>query len=271
MTPQDELIKLVVRAADELGIDIMVIGAWARDYWVERFGLQGNIRTTFDIDFACQIAVWNDFDQLRKHLRNCYGLSYDAPNPAQSKSKIHTLWLRNEVSMDIVPCGEIADENGMIAWPPDYENTLCVLGYDTAKEHAEAIAIGDSKVKIIKLHWLALLKLQSYIGNPYERGKDLNDLFFIARNYFDCIDADTRIYAANGVDSDLLAAEDFDYWVAGAELIIRDCQRDNSAITTKITEEIRRFDQAKLCMDFCAVNNIKSDLAKRLLSAFAKA
>ena len=263
MTPQYELIKLVVRAADELGIDIMLIGAWARDYWAKCFEMQGNIRTTFDIDFACQIAVWNDFDRLLKYLRERCGLREDT-------RKVHSLWLRDEVSMDIVPCGEIADENGMIAWPPDYENTLCVLGYDTAKEHAATVAMGDSKVKIIKLHWLALLKLQSYIGNPDERAKDLNDLFFIARNYFDCIDADTRIYAANGVDSDLLAAEDFDLWVAGPELIVRDCLRDDSAVTTKIMEGIGRFDQAKLCMDFCAVNNIKSDLAERMISAFAK-
>ena len=264
MNAQDELITLVVRAADELGIDIMLIGAWARDYWTEHFGMQGNIRTTFDIDFACQLAVWNDFDRLRKYLRDSCGLREDA-------RKIHSLWLRDEVSMDIVPCGQIADENGMIAWPPDYENTLCVLGYDTAKEHAETIAVGGRKVKIIKLHWLALLKLQSYVGNPAERAKDLKDLFFIARNYFDCIDTDTRIYAANGIDSDLLAVEDFDLWVAGAELIVRDCLRDDAVIAAKIMEGIKRFDQPKLCMDFSFLNNIKYGLAERMLSAFSKA
>ena len=181
------------------------------------------------------------------------------------------LIVRDEVSMDIVPCGRIADKNGMIAWPPDYENTLCVLGYDTAKEHAETIAVGDCKVKIVKLHWLALLKLQSYVGNPAERTKDLKDLFFIIRNYFDCIDTDTRIYAADGIDADLLAAEDFDLGIAGAELIVRDCLRDDAAITAKIMEGIGRFDQSKLCMDFCSLNNIKYDLAERMISAFAKA
>ena len=108
MNAQDELITLVVRAADELGIDIMLIGAWARDYWAEHFEMQGNIRTTFDIDFACQIAVWNDFDRLRKYLLDRCGLREDA-------HRVHSLWLRDEVSMDIVPCGRIADENGMIA------------------------------------------------------------------------------------------------------------------------------------------------------------
>lgn len=264
MNAQDELITLVVRAADELGIDIMLIGAWARDYWAEHFEMQGNIRTTFDIDFACQLAVWNDFDRLRRYLRDRCGLREDA-------RKIHSLWLRDEVSMDIVPCGRIADENGMIAWPPDHENTLCVLGYDTAKEHAETIAVGDRKVKIIKLHWLALLKLQSYVGNPAERAKDLKDLFFIVRNYFDCIDADTRVYAANGIDSDLLTVEDFDLWVAGAELIVRDCLRDDAVVTAKIMKGIKRFDQPKLCMDFCSLNNMKYGLAERMLSSFARA
>ena len=264
MNAQDELITLVVRAADELDIDIMLIGAWARDYWAKHFEMKGNIRTTFDIDFACQLAVWNDFDRLRKYLRDRCGLREDA-------RKVLSLWLRDEVSMDIVPCGRIADENGMVTWPPDYENTLCVLGYDTAKEYAETIAFGERKVKIIKLHWLALLKLQSYVGNPAERAKDLNDLFFVAKNYFDCIDADTRIYAENGADSDLLAAGDFDLWVAGAELIVRDCLRDNSAITSKVMAGIRRFDQFKLCMDFGFLNKIKYDLAEKMISAFTRA
>ena len=264
MNPQDELITLVVRAAGELGIDIMLIGAWARDYWAERFDMRGNTRTTFDIDFACQIAVWNDFDRLRRYLRDHCGLREDV-------RKVHSLWLRDEVSMDIVPCGGIADEDGMIAWPPDYENTLCVLGYDTAKEHAEIIAVGDRKVKIIKLHWLALLKLQSYAGNPAARAKDLKDLFFIVGNYFDCIDADTRIYAANGVDADLLADEDFDLRVAGARLIVRDCLRDDAVIAARIMEGIGRFDRSKLCMDFCALNDMKYDLAEKIISAFVKA
>ena len=68
MNVQDELISSVVRAANELGIDTMLIGAWARDYWAEHFEMQGNIRTTSDIDFACQIAVWDDFDKLLRHL-----------------------------------------------------------------------------------------------------------------------------------------------------------------------------------------------------------
>lgn len=87
---------------------------------------------------------------------------------------------------------------------------------------------------------------------------------------FDCIDADTRIYAENGADFDLLAAEDFNLWGAGAELIVRDCHRDNSAITSKILAGIREVDQFKLCMDFAALNNVKYDLAEKMISAFTR-
>ena len=51
MNVQQELIEIVASAAKQLGIDIMLIGAFARDYWSGKFSLKGNTRTTYDVEF----------------------------------------------------------------------------------------------------------------------------------------------------------------------------------------------------------------------------
>ena len=64
MNVQQELIEIVASAARQLGIDIMLIGAFARDYWSGKFSLQGNTRTTYDVDFSCQVVAWDEFEKL---------------------------------------------------------------------------------------------------------------------------------------------------------------------------------------------------------------
>ena len=78
MNTQQELIEIVSSGAGRLGIDIMLIGAFARDYWCELFGLQGNTRTTYDVDFSCQVIAWSEFAKLFELLKNDYGLRPEA-------------------------------------------------------------------------------------------------------------------------------------------------------------------------------------------------
>ena len=78
MNVQQELIEIVASAAKQLGIDIMLIGAFARDYWSGKFSLQGNTRTTYDVDFSCQVVAWDEFEKLFELLKSEYGLLPDA-------------------------------------------------------------------------------------------------------------------------------------------------------------------------------------------------
>ena len=94
MNIQQELIEIVASAAKQLGIDIMLIGAFARDYWSGKFSLQGNTRTTYDVDFSCQVVAWDEFEKLFDLLKSEYGLLPDA-------KKNHSLWLRDEISLDL--------------------------------------------------------------------------------------------------------------------------------------------------------------------------
>ena len=261
MDIQQELIEIVASAAKELKIDIMLIGAFARDHWSERFDLQGNTRTTYDVDFSCQVAAWHEFEKLFGLLKSGYGLLPDV-------KKNHSLWLRDEISLDLIPCGGIADSSGMISWPPDHETALCVRGYDVAKQDAETVVFGKQPVKVIKPHWLALLKLQSFAGNPDERDRDLQDLYFLIRNYCDCIDLEKRLYSADGIDHDLLEADNFDFELAGVPLICRDCRRFDAETTDKILAFIHAFDQTRLITALSNAAKIDCAKAKRIITAF---
>ena len=156
----------------------------------------------------------------------------------------------------------------MISWPPDYETSLCVRGYDVAKQDAAIVVFGKHPVKIIKPHWLALLKLQSFVENPDERDRDLQDLYFLVRNYFDCIDQESRLYASDGIDHDLLEADNFDFELAGVTLICRDCRRFDSETTDKIIAFIRAFDQPRLITALSNAAKIDYNKAKLIITAF---
>ena len=261
MNIQQELIEIVASAAERLGIDIMLIGAFARDYWSGQFNFQGNTRTTFDVDFSCQVVAWNEFEKLFELLKSEYGLLPDT-------KKNHSLWLRDEISLDLVPCGDIADSSGMISWPPNYETTLCVRGYDVAKQDAEIVVFGTHSVKVVKPYWLALLKLQSFVGNPDDRDRDLQDLYFLIRNYCECIDLEKRLYSADGVDHDLLEVENFDFELAGVPLICRDCRRFDAETTDKIIAFIHDFDQMRLIKSLSNAAKIDYATAKQIIAAF---
>ncbi len=234
MTDENKLLETMVSAAKDLSIDIMLIGAYSRDYWSKRFAVKAKARTTFDIDFACQVSTWQEYQSLSSHLIRKYGFGPDT----KEKQKLWSSW---GIPIDLLPFGGIVDSAGNIQWPPKNEPTLCVLGYDAAKEDAEPIPIGNEFLPVIKPYWLALLKLQSFIGDPERRQKDLADFGYLLNNYPDFINLNDRLYNDNAIDKDVLEIEDFDYLIASAILIVRDCLRANRDIAIRILESIQDF------------------------------
>lgn len=254
-----ELITIIIDATAALNIDIMLIGAFSRDYWRERFQITSPVRTTEDIDFACQVMAWNEYQRLFDNLKNQFNLRED-------KNKHHTLWLRDEIAVDLLPFGGIADENGDISWPPEFLTTLSVLGYDAAKNDAEIIHIEGKPLKVIKPYWLAILKLQAYAGDT-SRDKDLIDFYFLIDHYLECIDESFRLYDTDASDADILDMDDFDTRVAAAILIKRDCLHSNADIATKIMNNLIEFNsKEELTIALSVAVKIPADLAQRILS-----
>ncbi|MGN0880458.1 MAG: hypothetical protein ACI4WT_13545 [Oligosphaeraceae bacterium] len=257
----EKIVSAVFDTAERLGIRLMLVGAEARNFWLEHFDVRANVRTTHDVDLACLVAAWEGYDRLLSTLTNEGGL---LPDPRGIR---HRLWLADEISVDIVPFGGVEDECGEFAWPPKFERTVNVLGFTAAFDDALETTIGVARLRIIRPCWLAFLKLNAYTDNQ-ERTKDLKDLYFLTDNYLDLIDADRLLYEPNAPDADILSTDDFDVRIVGARLIARHCRRSEIKTATALQEHIRTFNaQGGLTDTFAIQNGISTNLARSILDA----
>ena len=179
----------------------------------------------------------------------------------------HRLWLADEISVDIVPFGGIESQSGTIAWPPNFVRTLNVRGFQAAYNDAEEITFGMARIRVIRPHWLAFLKMNAYTDNQ-ERTKDLKDFYFLTDNYIDLIDADRLLYASDAPDSDILSMKDFDSRIGGALLIARHCRRTNASGAAALQDTVCRFNvNGKMTDAFSFHNDIPMTMAEAIINA----
>lgn len=261
MTPMERIVSIVFDTAERLGIRLMLVGAAARDFWLNRFEVRANVRTTQDVDLACLVGEWDGYNHLIQVLTGERGL---LPDPRGIR---HRLWLAEEISVDIVPFGGVENGRGEFAWPPGFDRTMNVLGFTAAFDDAMEATIGTARIRVIRPCWLAFLKMNAYTDNQ-ERTKDLKDLYFLADNYIDLIDANSLLYAPGAPDADLLSADDFDILIGGARLIARHCRRSAPQAAAALQENVRSFN-AKGCMTdiFAIQNGISTELAQTIIDA----
>ena len=261
MTPMERIVSVVFGTAEQLGIRLMLVGAAARDFWLKQFDVRANVRTTHDVDLACLVSEWSEYDRLISTLSGKGGL---LPDPRGIR---HRLWLADEISVDIVPFGGIEDEHGEFAWPPEFDRTVNVLGFTAAFDDSMQAVIGEATLRVIRPYWLAFLKMNAYTDNQ-ERTKDLKDIYFLADNYIDLIDADSLLYAPDAPDADILSADDFDVRTGGARLIARHCRRSCTKAAAALQENVRRFNANGSMTDiFSKQNGISTDFARSILNA----
>lgn len=178
-----ELYGDISTAANTLGIDVLVIGAMARDL-VLVHGYGSTIeRGTRDVDFGINVASWDDFEVLKAHLVE-KGFIPD-------KQKAHKL-TRNDTKnltweIDIVPFGSIATPDNQISWPPDDAFVMSVLGFSEALASAQIVQISEKPEIIIPVAspaGMALLKLIAWTDREVEvRKKDAMDFAYLIQSY----------------------------------------------------------------------------------------
>ncbi len=153
---------------NQQSVPFYLIGAMARDILFQRAGLKPR-RLTQDLDFAIAIKTWNNFEKLADSLGQ-QGFN-------RSKNS-HRFRFKNTLPVDIVPFGEIADQNQQIAWPPDQTFVMSVLGFSEGYEMAESIVFKNSvTIKVANLEGLLALKLISW-GDRHEQ-RDAEDIGLI--------------------------------------------------------------------------------------------
>ena len=187
----------------------VIAGAQARDLLLKHaYGIE-TFRRTSDVDFAFRVASWEEFHHLREALL-ATGDFTEFPR------KLHKLFFRGVLELDIVPFGGIEKPDRTIEWPPDNDFIMSTFGFREIFDSIVDVRLPEDQLaKVVSLAALALLKLEAWRDRRYrEPGKDAHDLKLIMSNYL-VAGNDHRIY---GQFDDLLTG-DFDYRVAGAYVL----------------------------------------------------
>src|SRR5688572_9865164 len=118
--------------AKEMNLSYFVCGAMARDILLHHVHGIETGRATADVDFAVAVENWEQFDNIKARLTET-GRFEPAKRIAQ---RLHYRSGGNSKGypLDIVPFGGIENPAHSIAWPPDGNEVMSVVGY------AEALA-----------------------------------------------------------------------------------------------------------------------------------
>jgi len=123
----------------------------------------------------------------------------------------------NSIPIDIVPFGAISSTEGDIRWPPTQDEVMNVVGIEDAFKFAQSVRLREEPPLDINFSsplGLAVMKLIAWNDRNAAGNKDAIDLATVLRTYLDAGNRE-RLYSDH---ADLLT-EDFDYVLAGAELL----------------------------------------------------
>ncbi len=190
------------RTSRDLGIDLVVIGAAAYRAWVD-----DDYRTTEDIDLVAGIDL-SELPLLTRPLVEC-GWRNDP-------RREHRWISRGGARVDLIPVGSQARRDKRLMWPRG-ETTMSLVGVEHVFRGAvEREMAPGLVVKVVPLVILTLLKIVSYLEEPFVRRKDLIDLAGILDVYEE--GGDRRF-------SDVVFDAGVDYSEAGAYLLGWDLAR----------------------------------------------
>jgi len=195
--------------------DLLLVGAMARDLQLSfRYGIAVS-RATRDMDFAVVVPDWSAFLHVRAALL--------ATRDFKARGKaLHALLFKEEWFVDLIPFGGVLQPDHTIAWPPDQDPVMSLLGFPEAWSTSIEVHLpADARLQVVSLPALAILKLVAWQERRHlSRGKEAEDLWLLLRNYVEAGQAD-RLYEE---EAHLFSGWDFDLDRAGAWLLGKDAR-----------------------------------------------
>ncbi len=217
----------VQHRADECGIDIMIVGATARDILIRHVVGSLPERATADIDVAVAVSSWSDLQRLTGHFTRRTG--------SEHKFEVR------QAEVDVIPFGDIEDTDRTITWPDDHR--MNVFGFSEALAAAVHVTLpGDLTVAVASLPAQSLLKLQAWRDRHNDDRRDAIDLKTIISAYHEGPYFE-QLYTQH---EDLIEKHDFDPKLAGADRIGREARAlitpDNRGFVTDLLDSPDHFD-----------------------------
>lgn len=167
-------LSTVNEVATQLNIPYIIVGATARDL-ILHYGYGADVqRATSDIDFAVQVNSWASFEAVKQALCT-RGFT---ETRAQQR-------LENSLGkpIDVVPFAKGVQNKTTIAWPPDGDTVMNVMGFQEACDNAQSVIISEAPFltcPVATPEGFVILKLISWLDRPEPiRRKDSADIGYL--------------------------------------------------------------------------------------------
>lgn len=177
------LLAAVKTACETLGTRFVLAGATARDIqFLHLHGVKAPTATR-DVDVEVCAISWEFHQRLIDELLATGQFTRDA------KAQQKLIFRRNGdtygVQLDLVPFGPLEAPPGDIAWPPDGDIVMNVLGFQEAVDTAQEVDIGEGVVvPVVTIPAFVLLKLMAWQDRRTQKSTDASDLLFVLRQFF---------------------------------------------------------------------------------------
>jgi len=202
LSEEADALREVHGLCGRLDVDVVVIGAVAYRTWV-----QDQQRVTEDVDLVVGLDL-SDLGRLTDPML--------ARGWRQDQRREHRWVSPKGARIDLLPAGERARRDRRLDWPLA-ETRMSLVGFDHVFTDAvERELAAGLKVKVVPLVVLTLLKIVSYLDQPTNRQKDLQDLAALMHVYEQ--DGERRF-------SDEVLDAGVEYSEAGAYLLGRDLRK----------------------------------------------
>ncbi|MCD8487494.1 MAG: nucleotidyl transferase AbiEii/AbiGii toxin family protein [Desertifilum sp.] len=200
-----QLLMDLKEVVDRMDLPMLLIGARARMLAFDSQYREG--RATKDWDLAVKMESWSRYEQLVEQLTGGEVARFKKTNV------IHKFIHKStRLEVDIIPFGEISDNNQEITWSDG--NQMSILGLTEAFAKARIEQIYDFEIRVLDFPALVGLKLIAW----HERleNKDLSDIVHVLQHYEDDRSIETFF--------DEINTEQLDYDTAPSALIGQDMQ-----------------------------------------------
>jgi predicted nucleotidyltransferase len=192
-----EIIRSFQEILGEQAYDFLLIGASARDLIMDTIYDLGVSRSTEDVDFALYVPEWGIYKEILQKLIDS--------GQFQPTKATHKLLFKNVYEIDIVPFGDIQNNEGHYTWPPDHIKAMNVAGFVEVSAGGIGIQTQGAEFKVASVPGICMMKILAWQDRGRWDNRDGKDLGFILSNYIEMKYED--LYTLH---EDLMQDEDFD-------------------------------------------------------------
>jgi predicted nucleotidyltransferase len=131
----------------------------------------------------------------------------------------HKLIYKEICEIDIVPFGEIQNEEGEYDWPPDFMRSMNVAGFMEVREETITFKIDEEDLtfSVAPIHAIYFMKIYAWNDRKYKDDKDGRDQGFILANYIEF-----KYEVLYDEHEDIVNGEDWDIITSCARILGRD-------------------------------------------------